>query len=31
MEDFDLPQIAKIDCEAPKFEMPYYDPNSDDL
>jgi len=31
MEDFDLPQIVKIDCEAPRFEMPYYDPNSDDL
>ena len=31
MEEFDLPQIAKIDCKAPIFELPFYDPKEDDL
>jgi hypothetical protein len=31
MEEFDFPQMAKIDCPAPRFEMPYYDPTIDDL
>jgi len=30
MEDFNMPIIAKIDNEAPSFDMPYYDPKSDD-
>jgi len=30
MEDFNMPVIAKIDNEAPSFDMPYYDPKADD-
>jgi hypothetical protein len=30
MEDFNMPNIAKIDCEAPSFSLPYYDPKKDE-
>jgi len=30
MEDFNMPMMAKIDNEAPNFDMPYYDPISDE-
>lgn len=29
MEEYDFPTIAKIDTEAPGFELPYYDPITD--
>ncbi len=29
-EDFNMPRVAKIDTEAPNFDMPYYDPIKDD-
>lgn len=31
MENFDLIQMAKIDCQVPNFDMPYYNPTIDDL
>jgi len=30
MEDFNMPMVAKIDNEAPSFDMPYYDPIKDE-
>jgi NADH-dependent peroxiredoxin subunit C len=30
MEDFNLPTIVKIDAEAPNFNLPYYDPKTDE-
>ena len=29
MDEFNLPPVAKIDTEAPGFNMPFYDPSSD--
>jgi len=29
MEDYDFPTMAKIDTEAPSFDLPYYDPKAD--
>jgi len=29
MEEFNMPQLAKIDNDAPSFDMPYYDPLTD--
>jgi NADH-dependent peroxiredoxin subunit C len=29
MQDFDYPEMAKIDTPAPDFSMPYYDPKTD--
>lgn len=29
MHDFEMPSLVKIDTEAPKFDMPYYDPKTD--
>ena len=29
MEELQFPSVAKIDCEAPSFDLPYYDPNTD--
>lgn len=30
MENFDFPAIAKIDTEAPSFDLPFYDPKKDE-
>lgn len=30
MEEFNMPQIVKIDTDAPSFDLPYYDPKADD-
>jgi hypothetical protein len=30
MENYDFPTIVKIDTEAPSFNLPYYDPKTDD-
>ena len=29
MENYEFPTIAKIDTEAPNFDLPYYDPKTD--
>jgi len=29
MEDLNFPTIAKIDTEAPSFDLPYYNPKTD--
>ena len=29
MENYELPTIAKIDTDAPKFDLPFYDPKTD--
>lgn len=29
MENYEFPSMVKIDTEAPSFELPYYDPNTD--
>ncbi len=30
MDNYEFPTIAKIDTEAPSFDLPYYDPKTDD-
>jgi hypothetical protein len=30
MEEFNIPSMVKIDTEAPSFDLPYYDPKTDD-
>ena len=30
MENYEFPTIAKIDTEAPNFDLPFYDPKNDD-
>jgi hypothetical protein len=30
MENYEFPTLAKIDNEAPEFDLPYYDPKNDD-
>jgi peroxiredoxin (alkyl hydroperoxide reductase subunit C) len=29
MENYEFPTIAKIDTDAPKFNLPFYDPKTD--
>jgi len=30
MENYEFPTVAKIDTEAPNFDLPFYDPKTDD-
>jgi hypothetical protein len=30
MENYEFPTIAKIDTEAPSFDLPFYDPKKDE-